>query len=108
MGKLVVAVVVVVFLGLLVGFMLPRSWSCTESACPSCSEKYTAELGCSSCVTTKTYVVLGIFNLVETCNGQEVVICENLRAVERRYKVFSGTCKMETRSLGNLFNPELE
>ena len=70
------------------GFIIPTLITsdtpiCTKMSC--LCQNNLSEIPCNDCMVSKPIFMLGLFNVVNTCSGKEIILCEENNKVGVRY-----------------------
>lgn len=84
------AILGIALLGFLAGALKPASTLCTELACPCTGVD--GERPCNTCSREKPVFVTGIFNIVQTCSGREIIKCRNGMQADTRIDFSNANC----------------
>jgi hypothetical protein len=94
MKKYFLIPILIIFLGFIVAALLPsRGTICTLTGCPC--EGVEGERPCNTCSFSKPIFTTGLLNVVQSCSAQEIVFCENNKAVDRRIDFDNKECEYD-------------
>tara|TARA_Y100000034_G_scaffold111318_1_gene144325 strand:+ start:1452 stop:1763 length:312 start_codon:yes stop_codon:yes gene_type:complete len=89
----VIILLIIIVLGFAIGFLIPEIWACTALGCPCTNIE--GERECNSCDISNYIFVTGVINLVNSCDGQEILSCSNNEQVGKR--IDKNNCGYELR-----------
>lgn len=92
-------ITVIVAGGIISGLALKSAPVCTKMGCPSVPENATGrtEIPCNSCQMDTPVFFTGLFNIIKSCSGREVIIFLDQNHIETRYDL--SQCRYRISSL---------
>jgi hypothetical protein len=89
-------ILIVLFVGGLIGFIFPNMGSCNQKFCLCEGD---GELSCNSCEYIDFKFYTGIVNLAKICPGTEIILCEDGESVEKNVVYSYNDCKYYFNSI---------
>ena len=106
---IVMIILGIIVIGFIIGLIIPaRGMMCTEMACscgnflpeqPNPPEEY-RERPCNSCTSSNPIFILGVINVVKSCNGKEIIMCDGSDNIGTKYDIDEDSCGYKIKFLG--------
>ena len=103
---IVMIILGIIVIGFIIGLVIPaRGMMCTEMACscgllqeqPNIAYR---EIPCNSCALSDPIFILGVINVVKSCNGKEIIMCDGSDNIGTKYDIDEDSCGYKIKFLG--------
>ena len=95
----IIALLIIIFiLGFGIAALIPAPTACTEMACLCMDVE--GEIPCNWCFQSKPVFTTGVINVMNSCDGREIITCENGEQVGQRIELDLENCTIDWYVLG--------